>query len=121
MPGVPVLLPEWRFRGELKAYVYDAKARKSWNFQFTADRALVWIPPAGQPPVVFDSPVDRLRWLICTAGDTASPYGEAYYRRLWLLYFLKRQCTKMSADAMKRCQELQGDLTPGQSIKAAAP
>lgn len=81
--------------------VVRAVARDPWHYAFDPQEHLV--RTLGMPmQEVFDQPLDAYRWMICTAGTTGSPYGRAWLRGLWLLYFLSKQFEKLSAQAMQR-------------------
>lgn len=82
--------------------VVNAVSRKPWHYYVTSDGYLVRGALAGHDPDVYDSPSDQIRYRIFTAGSTESPYGEAYLRRVWLLFFLSKKFERMSAQQMQR-------------------
>lgn len=91
---------ELRWKGASYFAPIKIGAHDPWQFEFTTDGFLArrrWTDFE-----VFRSVEQQLRWIVCTANSTRSPYGEAWFRRLWLLYFLAKQFEQMSAQAMQR-------------------
>jgi len=75
------------------------------EFRFTTDRDLAWIGPNGAffaNPIIFDRPEDSLKWLVCTSGSTANPYGEAVAQKLWLPWFMKNRFIQIMGQGMER-------------------
>lgn len=89
-------------RGTPQWGIVRAVVRKPWNYHITKDGFLVRGAHSGRDPEILDSPVDEMRYRIFTAGSTESPYGEAYLRRVWLLFFLSKKFERMSAQQMQR-------------------
>lgn len=96
----PALI-DWTSDFEHKGRPYFAiariRAQKPWHYEMTVGGDLVFT--GGLKPLVLPDP---LQWMACTAGSTESPYGEAWLRRLWMLYFVSKKVEKMSAQAIQR-------------------
>jgi hypothetical protein len=91
---------EFDFDGRPHFAVEFCRAKPPWEYEFTVAGDLVF---TGQiQPIVYSDPVDKLHWMICTAGTTDSLYGHSWLRRLWMLFFLSKKFEKMSAQAMQR-------------------
>lgn len=97
---------QWKYDMDLGASpqwgIARAVVRKPWNYHITKDGYLVRGTHSGRDPEILDSPTDEMRYRIFTAGSTESPYGEAYLRRVWLLFFLSKKFERMSAQQMQR-------------------
>lgn len=77
--------------------------RKPWNYYRTLEGGyLVRKPSASSKAEVLDSDAEQMRYCSFTAGSTESPYGEAFLRRVWLLFFLSKKFERMSAQQMQR-------------------
>lgn len=78
--------------------------RKPWNYFRTLEGYLVRKPStqSNGKAEVLDSPAEQMRYCSFTAGSTESPYGEAFLRRVWLLFFLSKKFERMSAQQMQR-------------------
>lgn len=107
----PVSL-EWtsdlEFEGRPFWGIKKAVAKKPWNYEFVVQQTpqgqelhLAEVGVAGNV-IVYDKPLDKLRWMICTSGSTETPYGESFLRRLWMLHFISRTFEQMGAKAMQR-------------------
>jgi hypothetical protein len=97
---------QWKYDMDLGAPpqwgIARAVVRKPWNYHITRDGYLVRGTHSGRDSKILDSPTDEMRYRIFTAGSTESPYGEAYLRRVWLLFFLSKKFERMSAQQMQR-------------------
>lgn len=72
------------------------------DFRFDEDRNLLYVKNRASDPIVFDRWEDDLHWLICTGGSTNNPYGEAVYRAIWLIYYVKQRFMQMWSQGMSR-------------------
>jgi phage gp29-like protein len=93
---------EFQFKGKRFWGISAMREKMPEKFRFTPDRDLMYLRDGGADPVIFDRPEDSLKWMICTAGSTDNPYGEAEYRAIWLIYYIKQQFIQMWAQGMKR-------------------
>lgn len=72
-------------------------------FRFTHDRHLVHVGNGiTDEPTVFRSPAQQMRWLVCTAGSLDSPYGDALFKQVWLIWYIKNRFLEMWATGMGR-------------------
>jgi hypothetical protein len=98
----------WDFQSTHKGkpawFVSAIRAKEPADFRFTTARDLVWIasPTGRQIPFPFDSEESRLRWMICTSGDSDSPYGSGELKFVWMLYYLKREFMRMWSQGIQR-------------------
>lgn len=76
--------------------------KKPQDFKFTPDRDLVYVGKGSKDPIVFSRPEDKLHWLVCSSGSTDNPYGEALYRSIWLVYYVKNIFFQKLAQGMNR-------------------
>lgn len=78
--------------------------RDPWHYALTPDGAVVdqTFATLGGDLQVYDSPEERLRWLVAVSGSTSSPYGDGELNKLWLLYFLSKKFENMSGKLMQR-------------------
>lgn len=88
---------EFEHKGRPYFGIARIRAQKPWHYEFTADGDLLFT--GGMKPVLLP---DRLQWFAATAGSTDNPYGDAWLRRVWMLYFVSKKFEKMSAQAIQR-------------------
>ena len=96
----------WQFDLKWRGKPYwapkEIHEKKNHHFRFTPERELVYVGNGTSDPVVFNRWEDDYHWLVCTAGSTDNPYGEALYRSIWLIYYVKQQFFQLWAQGMKR-------------------
>lgn len=95
---------DWVYEGRTYWGVQRIYDRLPEYFRFTPERHLIWVGPGISQPewITFDRPEDELKWLICTHGSTDNPYGEALFRDIWLLWFIKSRFQEMWSRGMGR-------------------
>lgn len=76
-----------------------------WRFRFTVDGKLALLK-SGMVSMAtlydLDDPVNALKWQVLTAGTTLTPYGRSWLQKMWLLWFVRHEFTKMSDKAIAR-------------------
>jgi hypothetical protein len=82
--------------------ISDIKEKMPEQFRFNADRDLVYVGNGWGRQLVFNRPEDKLHWMVCTSGSTNTPYGDALYRGVWLIYYIKQRFMQMWAQGMGR-------------------
>jgi len=78
------------------------REKKPEQFRFTVDRDLAYIGSGFGKVVVFDRPEDQYHWLTCASGSTDNPYGDALFKSVWLIYYIKQRFMQMWAQGMAR-------------------
>lgn len=89
---------DWRWNGKQCWGVSAIREKLPEHFRFTADRNLAYVGDGySSRPLVFSTPEDKLRYLVCTYGSTDNPYGDALCKYAWLIYYIKQQFMQMLA------------------------
>lgn len=96
----------WQFDMKWRGKPYWAPRniyeKKPQHFRFTRDRDLVYVGKGLADIKIFNRWEDDLHWLVCTSGSTDNPYGEALYRAIWLIYYVKQQFFQKMSQGMSR-------------------
>lgn len=92
------------YKGRPAWYVEHLREKPPHLFRFTANRSLVYSGDLEKGEQVFDfsRDVDRLRWMICAAGSTDNPYGEAELGKVWMPFYLKGEFMRLWAQGIQR-------------------
>lgn len=93
---------EFRLKGKNFWGVRRILEKTPQDFRFDENRTLLYVKGRAHDPIVFDRWEDDLHWLICTGGSTNNPYGEAVYRAIWLIYYVKQRFMQMWSQGMSR-------------------
>lgn len=72
------------------------------NFKFTQDRDLARINPLTGDYEIYDTDVDKLKWLTPAYGSTNDPYGKGVYQGVWLTHFARDSFFEMFTQGMQR-------------------
>lgn len=94
----------WRpilWKGQTRWFQCEVHEKMPEDFAFTVDRDLVYQARLGEHKVL-NTLADRYKWLVCTAGSTDNPYGNALYRAVWMLYYLKQRFMEMWSSGIQR-------------------
>jgi hypothetical protein len=93
-----------KYEGSVRLVPKRIICHDPWRFRFTVDGDLALIHRSQLQIRLFrlDQPVERLRWQIATAGSTKTPYGKSWLQRMWLLWFVAKEFSKMSEKAISR-------------------
>lgn len=93
----------FRWRGRERWVPKKIREKKPEQFRFTLSRDLCYIGNGMiTDPIVFDQPEDRYNWIVCTAGSTDNPYGDALFKGVWLVYYIKQRFMQMWSQGMAR-------------------
>lgn len=92
------------YKGRPAWYVEHLREKPPHLFRFTVNRSLVYVGDlqAGEQLFDFEKDVDRLRWLVCSAGSTDNPYGEAELGRVWMPFYMLGEFTRLWALGVQR-------------------
>lgn len=93
---------DFKIKGKSFWGVKKIYEKKPEAFRFTPDRDLLYVGNRRADPILFNRWEDKLHWMVCTSGSTDNPYGEAIYRAIWLIYFVKQRFLQMWAQGMAR-------------------
>lgn len=72
------------------------------GFKFTAERNLARQNSINGDYEIYESDLDKLKWLVCTYGSLDNPYGNGIYQRVWLTHFARDQFFEMFTQGMQR-------------------
>ncbi len=92
----------FKYKGKSFWGVKNIYEKMPEDFRFTVDRELVYVGNGYQDPIVFDKPEDKYHWLVCSAGSTNNPYGEAEYREVWFAYYIGQRFLQLWGQGMGR-------------------
>ena len=95
---------EMQFKGRRFWGINSIREKMPEDFRFTEDRILVFVGDqlGTNEFIAFDRPEDQYHWLICSAGSTNNPYGDALYKNVWLIWYIKNRFMQMWSQGMER-------------------
>lgn len=95
---------DMKFDGKTYWGVNRVSEKMPEDFRFTPERQLVYVGNGIKQGeyIVFNRKEDAYHWLICTAGSTNNPYGDALYKNIWLIWYIKNRFMQMWSQGMER-------------------